>query len=508
LTFLPGQTAAGSPTTLLIMNVNFVSGLWRINARGSRLVFESVKDVQWYDNLQRGLAVTQATGETAADSITVLKINQNVQSASRGFALGFSSVFDIAGIYVYPDGTPETRRSVITLDQSETGHPIAPDAISRIISDQQQNQYLFWANTANPPYDEPINNVIVYDTDTTRNSPLLIQASAPINSTQFTVTSGLAQLAVGMLISGPNITAGSAITAISTTGFTASLTTLGAVSGSIAVLPAVGTIAYQVASNTSYLYDGTFWTMTPTGWVQDTTSFRAAIGRGPNVAAAWITQSGSTQSTTLPIGDTLAFQWKHFAPSDHRINPATTNIIDIFVLTTAYDAAIRQWISNGAIVADEPSAPTELELSTAFSALETYKMFSDTIVWRPVTYKYLFGQSADPSVQAQFKVVRLANATVSDGQIQTQILAAINAFFAVAQWDFGETFYASELTAYVHLQLAGLISSFVLVPSAADAAFGDGYEISCNADEIMISTAQISDIVLISSNTASNLRIS
>ena len=86
-------------------------------------------------------------------------------------------------------------------------------------------------------------------------------------------------------------------------------------------------------------------------------------------------------------------------------------------------------------------------------------------------------------------------------------MAAINNFFAISNWDFAETFYFTELAAYIHQQLVGLISSVVIVPVIANGAFGDIFEISCGIDEIFISVAQVSDIVLIPSNTAVNLRI-
>ena len=62
-------------------------------------------------------------------------------------------------------------------------------------------------------------------------------------------------------------------------------------------------------------------------------------------------------------------------------------------------------------------------------------------------------------------------------------------------------------TAYIHQQLANVIASAVLVPTFANANFGDGFEIRCRSDEIFISTAQVADIQIISSNTTSQLRI-
>jgi hypothetical protein len=332
---------------------------------------------------------------------------------------------------------------VLLTDSDADGYPDQPDLFYKVTSDQQQNVYLFWSNQTNPPYEQPLYTVIAYVND------LLMNA----DQTQ-----------------------------------------------------AVGAIAFVLTSSVSYIFDETFYVYggSQFGWQQDTTSFRAARGRGNNTAASWVVSNNAL----LPYSSDLSFEWMHNAPTDNRINPSQTNIIDVFVLTYAYDAAVRQWITNGALIVNEPTAPTELDLAVAFASMETYKMFSDEIIWRPVTYVYLFGASADPSVQATFNVVRATNTSVSNGEIQSQIIAAINAFFAISLWDFGETYYFSEMASYIHQQMVGLISSIVIVPKAANAAFGDCFEISCNADQIFISVAQISDINIIQSNTAANMRMS
>ena len=424
-------------TQLLVLNVNYISGIWRINSRGTRYVFESVNAIEWFDNGQRGLA--QLTGEAQPDLIRMLQINRNLLDA-RGYALTKDYDLTIDRLWLYPDGTPESRRTtVLFLDSNDDGMPDNPDTFYKIIPDDGINNYLFWSNVNNPPYDEPLYTVTVYDTQA------LLAADTP----------------------------------------------------------AIGTVGFAI-TGTSVNTDESFWLYTLTGWQQDVTnSYRFEWGRGPNVAANWVSITGSS----VPVGDQLDFHWKHYAPSDHRLDPAGTNIHDIFVLTVAYDSAVRQWIANGANPSSQPTPPTELDLRLAFSALETFKMFSDTLVWRPVRYRYLFGTGADDELRAQFKVVRLTNASVSDGQIQAQIIAAINTYFSASFWDFGETFFYTELAAYIHQQLVGLIGSIVLVPLAAEAAFGDGFEVTCNVDEIFISTAQVSDIVMIPSNTAVNLRI-
>ena len=204
----------------------------------------------------------------------------------------------------------------------------------------------------------------------------------------------------------------------------------------------------------------------------------------------------------------LRFQWKHYANTDVRIDPAITNIIDVFVLTREYDYLVRQWIAAGSIPADVPVEPTDLELKAQFSEFEQYKMFSDEIVWRPVKYKYLFGEMAKPELKAQFKVVPLPNSPLSHGEIQSKVIAAVNNYFDVNKWEFGETFYFTELAAYIHLQLATAISSVVIVPLSNVGRFGELFEIRSGSDEVFISTAQVNDVVIIDGNTMSNLRIS
>jgi hypothetical protein len=134
-------------------------------------------------------------------------------------------------------------------------------------------------------------------------------------------------------------------------------------------------------------------------------------------------------------------------------------------------------------------------------------MFSDGIVWRPVQYKFLFGTGAPQELRAQFKVVKLSNSTLSDGEIKSRVIRAINEFFDVSYWDFGDTFYYTELSGFIHQRLAGSIASIVLVPLSGEGSFGEGFEIRCRSDELFISTAQVSDVVIINSNTAANLRI-
>lgn len=203
----------------------------------------------------------------------------------------------------------------------------------------------------------------------------------------------------------------------------------------------------------------------------------------------------------------LVYQWKHFAPSNHRIDPAVSNIIDIFVLTREYNDAMTSWRNAGAILSELPKPPSELSLRNTFSQLEDYKMFSDEIIWRPVKFKILFGPTADASLQARFKVVRLYGTSMSDGEIKSKVIESIRNFFDVNNWEFGETFFFSELGAYIHRQLSTAISSVEIVPILEDSHFGNLREIRSRPDELFFTTAQVGDVEIITANTPTNLRI-
>ena len=66
--------------------------------------------------------------------------------------------------------------------------------------------------------------------------------------------------------------------------------------------------------------------------------------------------------------------------------------------------------------------------------------------------------------------------------------------------------FRSELAAYIMKQVAPDISSIVLVPKSETQSFGSMYELKSENDEILISSASVSDIEVIDSITASRLK--
>jgi hypothetical protein len=229
-----------------------------------------------------------------------------------------------------------------------------------------------------------------------------------------------------------------------------------------------------------------------------------------------IVRKGSSSQLLLEASDDfkvyrgrndLKFHYVHNADFEARIDPGITNFIDVFVLTRQYDILYRQWL-NGSIA----SEPLPLSSSTLRGMLEPalnqIKTISDEVIFHPVKYKVLFGKKAADSVKAQFKIVKSAETVISDNDIKTRVLSAINDFFSLENWDFGDNFYFTELSAFVMNRLAPHIVNFVIVPVQDTLAFGSLYEIRSEKDQIFISGATIDDIEIIPTITASSIKSS
>jgi len=118
----------------------------------------------------------------------------------------------------------------------------------------------------------------------------------------------------------------------------------------------------------------------------------------------------------------------------------------------------------------------------------------------------LFGIQATPALQATFNVMINPNSAVSNADVQARILAAINTFFTLDNWDFGDTFYFTELSTYVMNQLAPDIINFAIVPKQPGLYFGNLFEIQCQGDKIFLSCATTNDIVIVTGFTSTNLK--
>jgi hypothetical protein len=201
----------------------------------------------------------------------------------------------------------------------------------------------------------------------------------------------------------------------------------------------------------------------------------------------------------------LYFQYRHISGDTNRIDPATTNIIDLYVLPQGYYINYQNWLLDTTGKLTEPTAPTTTELSQEYNELNNYKMLTDSIILNCAKFKPLFGSKAETGLQAKIKVIKSSTTNVSDSEIITSVLTAINNYFNIDNWNFGDTFYFSELSAYLHSVIGDLISSAILVPNDPTLKFGDLYEVKSAPYEIFVNAATATDITVISALTPAEL---
>jgi hypothetical protein len=202
----------------------------------------------------------------------------------------------------------------------------------------------------------------------------------------------------------------------------------------------------------------------------------------------------------------LYFQYRHNSPLTSRIDPGSTNIIDTYVVTTAYHTAYINWLQDTTGTVVEPTAPTIDQLNTAYQGLQEYKMISDNLILNTVDFQPLFGQKAQPALRATIKVIRAAGSTASVSTIKNLVASSMNAYFSIDNWNFGDTFYFSELAAYIHQNIGDTVSSVVLVPLDVQKSFGDLYEIRSAPNQIFVNGATVNDIEVITALTSTNLQ--
>jgi len=203
----------------------------------------------------------------------------------------------------------------------------------------------------------------------------------------------------------------------------------------------------------------------------------------------------------------LKFHYIHVADSGYRIDPSASNIIDTYILSKSYDTQVKQFIAGSRAV--RPMPPSNDELFRSYGGeINKIKSISDEVIYHPAKYKILFGDKAAPDLQVKFKIVKNASIVINDNELKSNIIEAINKFFDIENWDFGETFYFQELSAYIINQLSPKLVSILIVPRQTTQSFGSLFEIKSEPDEIFASAAKVSDIETIDQLTATNLQAS
>ena len=203
----------------------------------------------------------------------------------------------------------------------------------------------------------------------------------------------------------------------------------------------------------------------------------------------------------------LKFHYIHTADYNQRIDPSASNIVDVYMLTRNYDVQFTRWLKGLDSVKPLPPSTNQMFFDYG-KQLNNIKSISDEIVYHPVNYKVLFGNKAESALQATIKVVKNNEVVVSDNDIKTRIVIAIDEFFDLQNWDFGDTFYWSELSSFITYNLAPDIVSIVIVPDAATSAFGSIFQVNSESNEIFKSGATVSDIEIIDEITEAKLKAS
>ena len=203
----------------------------------------------------------------------------------------------------------------------------------------------------------------------------------------------------------------------------------------------------------------------------------------------------------------LKFHYIHVADSGYRIDPSASNIIDTYILSKTYDMQVKQYIAG--TITTKPKPPSNDELFRSYGAeINKIKSISDELIYHPVKYKILFGDKASPDLQVKFKIVKNPSIVINDNELKSDIIEAINKFFDIENWDFGETFYFQELSAYIINELSPKLVSILIVPRSTTQSFGSLFEIKSEPDEIFASAAKVTDIETIDQLTATNLQAS
>jgi hypothetical protein len=254
----------------------------------------------------------------------------------------------------------------------------------------------------------------------------------------------------------------------------------------------------KILPNESYLGDKNQYTFPQCFYFVDTNVVKKLTGANQPLVA--------TLDYKVYAGrDKIKFQYTHNADYDSRIDPGVSNIVDVFILTRGYDTIFRQWLKGAAIPKPLPSSSLEI-YDLVSPSLNLIKPISDEVIYHPVNYKILFGSKADQMLQASFKVIKNESQVISDNDIKVKVVNAVDQFFNLENWEFGDTFYFTELSTYVMNEVAPYIANFVIVPRQTGLNFGSLFEIKSASDQLFINGATVDDVEIITTITPSTIK--
>ena len=540
-----------------------------ITARGRVYVFESYRDVRFYWEPNQ-VVIDNSTGLALQDTIEIMpyvNTNSTVDNNLPGSSvysnlipgiiqdqktfIEFPVDFNITGIFIQADGYQDTSKVEVSLvDNNDDGIPDDPSGFDEIVSPDDRIVYEYFNNEvtgyqSSRPWIANWNitlggvtgsNLYVYfpvnPADTTGQTlygaPFISDmiVSDPLNPTAtsgaiivFMDTADLIFINNSTQIDFNYVTLVNSISNQVTAFFN------GPTSADIIAYPWLAgtqTVINKTDIVNNYFTSKSFLlqSVSPPGYgIYDILEFTTSANllnypTGNIIVSATDTShfdkngKSFTQNTSVTLNQQqpLYFKWSHYSPVDQRVDPSPTNIIDMIVITDSYYRDVTVWKTANGSLASYPLPPTTEDLRIQFQNLDQYKMVSDSMIWNSGTFKILFGPQAAPELQATFKVVKSSSSSISDNEVKTQVVQAIDTYFDIRNWDFGEKFFYTELAAFIHQQLSKIISSIVIVPNSSGSQFGNLFEIIANPTELFLSTASVNNVSIVANLTDQNLR--
>lgn len=477
---------------------------YEVVSRGIYTVFESYNSVRFYWDPEE-IAIDSGTGRTKRDTISILS---GVNVDSIGNKLDKNIDFDIIDTFIQDDGfVNQARVKVLPSDKNEDRVPDDPFAFytivgtgSEVLFERVSNFDGYLMDRIWVPRVANIDNAVVNIThpatimpnvlyvtvgdgariSVTRdiNDPLSIERHYYLSNNDLFVFEDISLLnelarQLGLLLLNP-LTNSDALEFIEV--FKSKSMTVGMPSDRNGVNLHLYNFGKSLSGNTIIVNDPRHY---------------SRIGRT-------FTNDGTNSGA-------LNFRWDHHVSRSQLIDPSKTNLIDMIVLTNEYYRRLIEW-KDGGLVGKAPMRPTTEDLRNTFSHIEEYKSISDEITYTSGVVKFLFGEGARPELRARFKAIKIQDSNVTDNEIRTGVINAIEEYFNINNWEFGEKFYYTELAAYIHSRMSRSISSIVLVPTSNNSTFGDLFEIKAEPNEIFLSTATPLDVDIVTNYNDSNMR--
>lgn len=465
-----GWPAAFITTPLITIEQAQNNNIYTVNRLAKRLIFQS-NTTQFWNTNDADSIIDYNTLTSSQDKIVVLQANTNY---NRDGILIENVNFNVLGLenYAFGDniGLPDTTRvSILPEDVNGDGVPdnmSLEDIITHLgLSDIIKPKLTI--DLTQQPAPLPVVGI-----------PVILPIYYIVGQGDIAITTSTGATVVAGVDWQEDVT--------STTGISNVITLHGDVLANTLVYIFVNDYVYFTRIETT---DN--WTIVPS-----TPDAISSYLIAPTTLGLWKRELGRSE---------LNFAWYHYAPQYHLIDPAASNIIDVFVIQKGYFLALKQWLSSP--LATQPRAPTPLDLRLSYNYLLSNGMISDTVVLHPGVIKLLFGSKAALPLQANFVVVRSQDTSLTDNEIKTTIVTTIRNFFDVTVWEYGETFYFTELSAAIHAALPIEISTVLLVPVSSQNYFGDLFQIQAREHELFYPDITVDNITLVSDLNSTVLRM-